>query len=282
MQEQVNELTHMILMMTGQGEKEESRGGENDESRCGENEESRGSENEESRGGENKESRGNVREKAGKKKKDGKRKSVQQKEDNQVSGEGLSGGRMVEDNKSREKEKTVDQKKKDDRRQSMQQKKGKRVSGEGLPGGKTVEVNDRRERGHSVQQERSFADVVSQGKMRKARIFMRDSVIRKVDKIVNRGDDITVCVPRAKIEHVAEKAGQVMGGGTGGAVLVHVGTNNAEKEGTSAVVDKYRRLVKTLKEARIGQIVLSGILPVMVGRGEEYRNCRRMAINTQV
>ena len=28
MQEQVNELTHMILMMTGQGEKEESRVGE--------------------------------------------------------------------------------------------------------------------------------------------------------------------------------------------------------------------------------------------------------------
>ena len=81
---------------------------------------------------------------------------------------------MVEDNKSREKEKTVDQKKKDDRRQSMQQKRGKRVSGEGLPGGKTVKVDDRRERGHtsSVQQERSFADVVSQGKARKARVFM--------------------------------------------------------------------------------------------------------------
>ena len=76
LQEQVNELRHMILMMTGQGEKEESRGGENEESRNGVNEESRG----------------NVREKAGKKKKDVKRKSVQQKEDNRVRGEGLSGG----------------------------------------------------------------------------------------------------------------------------------------------------------------------------------------------
>ena len=28
--------------------------------------------------------------------------------------------------------------------------------------------------------------------------------------------------------------------------------------------------------------MLSGILPVMGGRGEEHRNCRRMAINTQV
>ena len=41
-------------------------------------------------------------------------------------------------------------------------------------------------------------------------------------------------------------------------------------------------MIKTLKEARVGQIVLSGILPIMGGRGEEYRNFRRMAINTQV
>ena len=44
---------------------------------------------------------------------------MQQKEDKRLSEEGLSGGRIVEDNKSREKENTVDQKKKDDRRQSM-------------------------------------------------------------------------------------------------------------------------------------------------------------------
>ena len=62
LQEQVNELRHMIFMMTGQGEKEERRGVENDESR--------GGETEESRGGDNEESSGNVREKAGKKKKD--------------------------------------------------------------------------------------------------------------------------------------------------------------------------------------------------------------------
>ena len=43
-----------------------------------------------------------------------------------------------------------------------------------------------------------------------------------------------------------------------------------------------RMLVKTLKEAGIGQIVVSGILPVMGGRGEEYWNCRRVAINTHI
>ena len=40
-------------------------------------------------------------EKAGQKKKDGKRKSVQQKEGKRVSGEGLSGGKMVKDNEKR-------------------------------------------------------------------------------------------------------------------------------------------------------------------------------------
>ena len=69
------------------------------------------------------------------------------------------------------------------------------MSEEGLPGGNTVKVDDRRERGHSVRQERSFADVVSQGKAGKARVFMGDSVIKKVDKIINRGDDITVGLP---------------------------------------------------------------------------------------
>ena len=109
---------------------------------------------------------------------------------------------------------------------------------------------------------------------------MGDSIIRKVDTIVNRRDDITVCLPGTKIEDTAENAGQVMGGGTGGAVLVHVGTNNAEKVGTSAIIVMYRRLIKTCKEARVGQIILSGILPIMGGSGEEYRNCRRMAIYT--
>ena len=59
---------------------------------------------------------------------------------------------------------------------------------------------------------------------------------------------------------------------------MHVGTNNAEKEGTSAIVSKYR-LVKTLKDARVGQIVLSGVLSVIGGRGQEDRNCRKQVKN---
>ena len=56
-------------------------------------------------------------------------------------------------------------------------------------------------------------------------------------------------------------------------------TNNADKEGTTAIVDKYRNLLKKTKEARVGQIILSGILLVFGNRIDGYRNSKRMAIN---
>ena len=48
-----------------------------------------------------------------------------------------------------------------------------------------------------------------------------------------------------------------MGSGKGGYVLVHVGTNNVEREGN--IVRKYRQLVRTLKQTRVKQVFLSGI-----------------------
>ena len=68
----------------------------------------------------------------------------------------------------------------------------------------------------------------------------------------------------------------------GGTILVHIGTNNADKEGTTAIVDKYRKLLKKTKEARVEQIILSGILPVFGNRLDGYRNAKRMAINGMV
>ena len=60
-----------------------------------------------------------------------------------------------------------------------------------------------------------------------------------------------------------ERVEQIMGRGNGGSILVHIGTNNADEEGTTAIVEKYRNLPKkTKKQARFGQIILSGILPV--------------------
>ena len=62
---------------------------------------------------------------------------------------------------------------------------------------------------------------------------------------------------------------------------MHVGTNDADKEGTTAIVSKFRALVRELKARRVGKIWISGILPVMGGR-KGYRNCRRMSINSQL
>ena len=79
-----------------------------------------------------------------------------------------------------------------------------------------------------------------------------------------------------------ERVEKIMGRGKGGTILVHIGTNNADKEGTTAIVDKYRKLLKKTKEARVEQIILSGILPVFGNRIDGYRNSKRMAINGMV
>ena len=81
---------------------------------------------------------------------------------------------------------------------------------------------------------------------------------------------------------MTERVEQVMGRGYGGSILVHVGTNNTDKEGTTAIVENYRNLLKNMKQARAGQIILSGILPVFGNRIQGYRNSKRMAVNGMV
>ena len=114
---------------------------------------------------------------------------------------------------------------------------------------------------------------------RNATTYVGDSIVRKTDTRLNKGEDVVVCLPRARIEHVTERVEKIMGRGKGGTILVHVGTNNADKEGTTTIVDKYRNLLKKTKEARVGQIILSGILPVFGNRINGYRNSKRMPIN---
>ena len=111
---------------------------------------------------------------------------------------------------------------------------------------------------------------------------MGDSIVRKTGRVLNKGDDVVVCLPGAKIEAITERVENVVGSGKGGSVLVHVGTNNVEREGTTAIVRKYRNLVRTLKQTRVEQVILSGILPVIGRRGHRYRNCRGTAINMLV
>ena len=121
-----------------------------------------------------------------------------------------------------------------------------------------------------------------EGFKRNSAIYVGDSIVRKTDSLLNKGEDVVVCLPGARIEHVTEKVEMIMGRGKGWSLLVHIGTNNADKEGTTAIVDKYRKLLKKTKEARVEQIILSGILPVFGNRIDGYRNSKRMAINGMV
>ena len=118
-----------------------------------------------------------------------------------------------------------------------------------------------------------------EGALRTERVFMGDSILRKTDRTLSMGEDVVVCLPGARIEHVTERVENVLGHGQGGSILVHVGTNNADRDGTTRIAKRYRELVETLKKTRVEQIILSGILPVMRGRGVMYSNCKRMAIN---
>ena len=129
---------------------------------------------------------------------------------------------------------------------------------------------------------KSYSAAVIEGVRKRARVFVGDSIVRKTDRVLNKGDDVVVCLPGAKIEAITERVKNIVGSGKGGSVLVHVGTNNVAREGTTAIIRKYRQLVRTLKQTRVEQVILSGILPVMGRRGHKYRNCRGMAINMLV
>ena len=72
---------------------------------------------------------------------------------------------------------------------------------------------------------------------RNATTYVGDYIVRKTDAILNKGEDGVVCIPGARMEHVTYRVENIMGRGNGGTILVHVGTNNADKEGTTTIVD---------------------------------------------
>ena len=139
-----------------------------------------------------------------------------------------------------------------------------------------------RKMGQDGERRKTYSAAVTDGCERTSTISVGDSIVRKTDRRLGKGKDVVVCLPGARIEHVTERVEKIVGRGKGGTILVHVGTNNANKEGTTAIVKKYRDLLKRTKYARVGQIILSGILPVIGGRNQGYRNSRRMSINRLV
>ena len=130
-------------------------------------------------------------------------------------------------------------------------KKGQENSTEDNPiGGRIGQEGERR---------KSYSAAVIDDIKRNTRIYVGDSIIRKTDSRLSKGEDIVVCLPGARIEHVTERVEKIVGRGNGGTILVHVGMNNTDKEGTTAIVEKYRKLLKKTKQARVGQIIISGI-----------------------
>ena len=136
--------------------------------------------------------------------------------------------------------------------------------------------------GQEGERRKSDSAAVIDGIKRNTTIYVGDSIIQKTDSKLSKGEDVVVCLPGARIEHVTERVEKIMGRGNGGTILVHVGTNNTDKEGTTAIVEKYRKLLEKTKQARLGQIILSGILPVCGNRIQGYRNSKRMAVNGMV
>ena len=138
------------------------------------------------------------------------------------------------------------------------------------------------EMGQDGERRKSYSAAVIDGCERTSTIYVGDSIVRKTDRSLSKGKDVVVCLPGARIEHVTERVKKIMGRGNGGAIVVHVGTNNADKEGTTAILEKYRDLLKKTKQARVGQIIISGILPVFGNKIQGYRNSKRMAVNGMV
>ena len=106
----------------------------------------------------------------------------------------------------------------------------------------------------------------------------RGQCSKYIHNFEGKGEDVLVCLPGAITDHVTERIEQIIRRGNGGGILVH----NANKEGTTGIVEKCRNILKKTKEARVGQRILSGMFPVLGNRCQGYRNSKRMAVKEMV
>ena len=61
------------------------------------------------------------------------------------------------------------------------------------------------EMGQDGQRRKKYPTAVIDGIKRKSRIFVGDSIVRKTDSRLSKGEDVVVCLPGARIEHVTER-----------------------------------------------------------------------------
>ena len=83
---------------------------------------------------------------------------------------------------------------------------------------------------------KNYSETVIDGVRKGARVFVGNSIVRKTDRVLNKGDDVVVCLSGDKIEAITDRVENIVGSGKGGSVLVHVGTNNVDREGTTVIV----------------------------------------------
>ena len=67
---------------------------------------------------------------------------------------------------------------------------------------------------------KSYSEAVIEGVRKRARVFVGDSIVRKANKVLNKGDDVVICLPGAKIQAITERVENIVGSGMGGSVLV--------------------------------------------------------------
>ena len=61
------------------------------------------------------------------------------------------------------------------------------------------------EMGQDGERRMKYSAAVIDGVKRKPRICVGDSIVRKTDSRLSKGEDVVVCLPGARIEHVTER-----------------------------------------------------------------------------
>ena len=67
--------------------------------------------------------------------------------------------------------------------------------------------------GQEGERRKSYSAAVIDGIKRNSSIYVGDSIVRKTDTRLSRGEDVVVCLPGAIIENVTERVEQIMGRG---------------------------------------------------------------------
>ena len=70
--------------------------------------------------------------------------------------------------------------------------------------------------GQDGERRKTYSAAVIEGFKRNSAIYVGDSIVRKTDSRLNKGEDVVVCLPGARIEHVTARVEKIMGRGKGG------------------------------------------------------------------